>query len=353
MIAVTYWATAEYEKSIEHLDQAIGLKPADERPRLTLARVLVEAGQPARAEQALLEAVRVLPSSALAHWRLGRLYGSTRRSQEAVLELETAAALSALAGKAQLYSEMGNLHLRVLNADAAVQAFSKWVRLTPNDALAHRERGRALLLEGRQHEAFVEFVGALLVGPEDPVAYLAIGQIHLAAAKYPDALLVLERAVAMKADDAEARYALGTALLRMGQQEAGTKQLEEFHRLQALAVEDQRRQIDVSVLKLEAGVRTGEGAHDRAAALWRTIVAAEPDVASNHVDLAAALALSGQPDAAADQYEKAIALDAAPEAYRQLAALYEKMGRPDESARTRAKLQQLQQRLLRGDDTAR
>ena len=353
MTAVTYWATTEYDKSIEHLEQAIRLKPADERPRVTLARVLTEAGQPARAEHTLVEAVQALPSSALAHWRLGRLYGSTRRSQEAVLELETAAGLSALAGKAQLYSEIGNLYLRVLNADAAVQAFSRWVRLTPNDALAHRARGRALLLEGRQHEAFIEFVAALLVSPEDPEAYLAIGQIHLAAARYPDAVLVLERAVAMKADDAEARYALGTALLRMGQQEAGTKQLEEFHRLQTLAVEDQRRRIDVGVLKLEAGVRSREGAHDRAAALWRAIVAAQPDVASNHVDLAAALARSGQLAAAADQYEKAIALDAAPEAYRQLAALYEKMGRPDESARTRATLQQLQQELLRGGNTAR
>ena len=118
-------------------------------------------------------------------------------------------------------------------------------------------------------------------------------------------------------------------------------------------MEDERRRIDVAVQKLEAGVRTREGAHDRAAALWRAIVLSQPDVASNHVDLAAALARSGQLDAAADQYEKAIALDAAPGTYRQLAALYEKMGRPDASARTRATLQQLQQDLLREDNTAR
>ena len=289
----------------------------------------------------------------MAHLRLGRLYGSTGRNQEAALELEKAAGLSALAGKAQLYGEIGTLHVRVLNADAAVQAFSKRVRLRPNDALARREYGRALLLEGRQQEALIEFVAALLVSPEDPEAYLAIGQIHLAAARYPDAVLLLERAVAIKADDAEARYALGTALLRTGQQEAGAKQLEEFHRLQALALEDQRRRIDVSVLKLEAGARTREGAHDRAAALWQTIVAAQPDVASNHVDLAAALASSGQLDAAADSTRRQLPSMPAADAYRQLAALYEKMGRPDESARTRAKLQQLQQELLRGDNTAR
>jgi tetratricopeptide (TPR) repeat protein len=353
MIAVTYWATADYDRSIEHLDQATRLKPADERPRIMMARILAEAGQIARAEQVLVEAIQALPSSALARLRLGRLYASTRRSREAALELERAAGLSALAGKAQLYSEIGNLHLRVLNAGAAVQAYSRSVELTPNDEVAHRERGRALLLEGRQHEAFIEFVAALLVNPSDPDAHLAIGQLHLAAARYPEAIAVLERAVALQPDAAEARYALGTALVRMGRQEAGTRHLEEFQRLQTLAVEAERRRIDISVQKLEAGVLAREGSHAKAAVLWRAIVAAEPAVGSNHLDLAAALARSGQLDAAVDEYATAIALDAAPDAYRQLAALYEKMGRADESARTRAKLQQLQQESLRGDDTVR
>lgn len=353
LIAVAYWATAEYEASIEHLEQAIRITPTDERSRLMLARVLGEIQQPARAEQVLVDAIQALPSSASAHWQLGRLYQSTRRNQEAITELNAASALSALAGKATLFAEIGHLALSLLNPDAAVQAFSAQVRLTPNDGLAHRNRGRALLLQGEQRQAFIEFVASLLLAPQEPEAYLAIGQIYLARAEYADAVLFLQRAAAITPDDAEARYALGTALIRMGQQEAGTTQLDEFHRLQALDVEDQRRRIDVSVLKLEAGARTREGAHERATALWQAIVAAQPGVGSHHAGLAAALAQSGQLDAAAGEYEKALSLDPAPDVYRQLAALYERMGRLDESARTRATLQRLAQGLLRGDGTAR
>jgi tetratricopeptide (TPR) repeat protein len=353
MIAVAYWAAAEYEPSIEHLEQAMALAPADERARVTLASVLTEAGQLARAERTLAEAVQALPSSAVAHWRLGRLYASTRRPQEAVRALEQAAGLSALAGRARLYAEIGALHLRLLDPDAAVQAFSRAVRLAPNSESAHRERGRALLLGGRHDEAFGEFVAALLVSPADPEACVAIGQIHLAAGRYADAVLALERAVALKPDAAEARYALGTALVRMGRQEAGATHLEEFHRLQTLAVEEERRRIEISVWKIEAGVLARDGAYERAATLWRAIVAAQPGVASNHADLAASLARTGQLDAAVDQYEQAIGLGADAGVYRQLAALYEKMGRPDESVRTRARLQQRRQESLRRDPAAR
>jgi uncharacterized protein HemY len=45
-------------------------------------------------------------------------------------------------------------------------------------------------------------------------------------------------------------------------------------------------------------------------------------------------------EAAARQYERALALDAGISTYRQLAALYEKMGRPAAAAATRARLAQ-------------
>jgi tetratricopeptide (TPR) repeat protein len=352
LMAVTYWATTDYDKSIEHLEQAIRLNPADERSRILLAKVLTEAGQPERAEQTLIETARVLPASALARWRLGRLYESARRDQEAVRELETGAALSVLVGKAELYREIGTVHMRLLDADAAAHAFWKRIRLTPNDAVAHRERGRALLLGGHQEEALIEFAAALLVDPDDADACLAIGQIHLAAGQYADAAPVLERAVTLDGDVAEARYALGTALLRLARQDEGTKQLEEFHRLQAKAVEDQRRRIEIGLLKQEAATRTREGAHDPAAALWQAVVAAQPGVASNHVELAAALARGGKLAAAVAEYEKAIVLDPAPETYRQLAALDDRMGRRDDGIRTRATLLQLQEEALRGDSAA-
>jgi Flp pilus assembly protein TadD len=162
-------------------------------------------------------------------------------------------------------------------------------------------------------------------------------------------LPALETAVAIDGETAEARYALGTALLRLGRQDEGNTQLEAFHRLQTRAAEDRRHQIEIAVLKHEATTRAREGAHERAAELWQAVVSAQPEIASNHVGLAAALTGSGHLDTAAAEYVKAIGLEAAPETYRQLAALYDMMNRPDESVRTRAILLQLQEESLRSD----
>jgi tetratricopeptide (TPR) repeat protein len=353
LIALTYWATTDYDKSIEHLTESIRLSPADERSRIALARVFTDAGQLERAEQTLVETARALPSSALAHWRLARIYETAHRDQEAAQALEKAAALSALAGRAVLYREIGMVQMRLLDADAAAQAFATRIRLTPNDALAHRERGRALLFNGHEDEGLMEFAAALLLDPSNAEPYLAIGQIHLAAGKYAEALPALDTAVALGGDNAEARYALGTALLRLGRTVEGNTQLEEFRRLQAKAADDRRRQIEIDLLKLEARTRSGEGANDRAVELWQAVVSAQPDVASNHAALAAALAAVGHLDTAADEYMKAIRLDAAPDTYRQLAALYDRMNRPNESTRTRAILLQLQEESLRSDDATR
>ena len=90
------------------------------------------------------------------------------------------------------------------------------------------------------------------------------------------------------------------------------------------------------------------GELDRAASLWTRILADEPDVAANHAGLAAALAGLGQLDAAAAAYEKAVALDAGTLVQRQLAALYDRMGRPDAASRTRARLAQSLQDAFTG-----
>jgi tetratricopeptide (TPR) repeat protein len=243
--------------------------------------------------------------------------------------------------------------MRLLDADAAARAFAKRTRLTPDDPVAHQERGRALLFNGHQEEGLIEFAAALLLDRDNAEACLAIGQIALAAGKYAEAVPALETAVAIDGEVAEARYALGTALLRLGREDEANRQLEEFHRLQAKAAEDRRRQIALDVLKLEAGTRAREGAHDRAAELWQAVVAAQPDVASNHVALAASLAASGHSDTAVAEYKKAIVLAPTPETYRQLAAVYDRMNRPDESVRTRAILLQLQEESLRSDGAIR
>src|SRR5205823_2947274 len=63
MLGVAYWLSAEHERSIDQLEQAVRLSPMDERARLMLARVLEESGDAERAERLLVETVAKIPSS--------------------------------------------------------------------------------------------------------------------------------------------------------------------------------------------------------------------------------------------------------------------------------------------------
>src|SRR6185369_16442576 len=108
--------------------------------------------------------------------------------------------------------------------------------------------------------------------------------------------------------------------------------LQTFARLEALTHEKKRRGIELSTARLDAAALTDKGAHNQAVAAWTRIVADWPDVAANYAGLAAALAGLGQLDAAAAQYERALTLDPGASVYRQLAALYDRMRRPDAAA---------------------
>jgi tetratricopeptide (TPR) repeat protein len=352
MLGVAYWLFAELDRSIEHLDQAVRLSPKDERARLMLARVLEENGDTGRAERMLVETAAAIPLSSRAHFRLGRLYGAANRTEDAVREYEAAIGIGVFTGEAPVLLDIGALYHREFDARRAETAFARAVALRPNDAVAHRERGRALLDLERPEAALVELAAALLVDPKDYESYVTLGQIHLDAGRYAQAGRLLTRAIAIEPDEPDAYYVLATALVRSGRGDEAAPHLLTFARLQALALDKQRRGIELSTARLDASALTDKGALDRAVAAWTRIVADWPDIAANHAGLAAALAGLGQLDAAVAHYERALALDAGAIVYRQLAALYDRMGRPDAAAATRAKLAQAQQHAFGADAQA-
>jgi len=353
MLGVAYWLSAEDDRCIDQLERAIALNRMNERARIMLARVLEDGGQTAKAERLLVETIAAIPSSALAHSRLGRIYSAANRTQDAVREYEAAAGIGMFAGRAPLLLAIGDLYRRALDSNRAEAAFARVVALRPNDGVAHRERGRALLQLERPEAAFVELAAALLVDAGDYESYLLIGQIDLDAGRYAQAARLLTRAIEIEPDRADAYYALATALSRSGKDDEASAHRQTFARLQAEASDRQRRTLESSTSRLEAGVLNDTKAFDRAAAAWTRIVAARPDDAASHAGLAAALAGLGQLQTAAEHYEKALALDAGTTISREAAAFYDRIGLPDAAARTRAKLARARQAAFGVDASSR
>jgi Flp pilus assembly protein TadD len=234
-------AKGDIAAGVERLREAVRLAPADERARVTLGRALAEAGRQDEAERALRETLEKLPASAETHWALADLYEQNDRGLEAVAELQRAAAMTVLAGKGALYFRLADLAHRHQDYELVASALGSRARLMPNEPGAHKDLGLAYARLGRQNLALVELVTTALLGLEDAETLAAIGQIHLEAGRFADAEEILRRAVARQPDLPQARYALGTALVRLGRAEEGKEHLAEFQRLRLQALEDQRR----------------------------------------------------------------------------------------------------------------
>ena len=228
-------------KAVAEFEIAVSIAPNDERASVALGRALEHAGQADRAEQVLLATIRKLPQSADAHSALADLYEARGRGRDALREVEAAAALPVLAGKAALYFRLADLEHRHLEYTRVIDPLVKRVRLIPNDGRAHTDLGLAYIRVGRTDDALIELVMASLLGPEDAEALAAIGQIHFDAGNYVAAETILRRAVIRTPALAQPHYLLGQTFARLGLARESEAELAEFDRLRAAANEETRR----------------------------------------------------------------------------------------------------------------
>ena len=166
-------------------------------------------------------------------------------------------------GAAPLFATIGlHAHIR-LDLDEAVAAYERRIALAPNDSAAHAALAEVYRARDDADAALVEAAAAALLDPTSATPLVMIGQLHAAAGRDAEALPVLQRATGLAPDDAEARYALGRALLRLGRADEAQRQLDVFRELQAKAMAEQRRQFDENFRKIEETLKAVDPAGDQ------------------------------------------------------------------------------------------
>ena len=181
--------------------------------------------------------------SPLARFARGREYEQANRVREARLEYQAAVA-GALSGRSQLYVGIGRLAQVEGDFDGAVDAFRRAVQLNPNDVNMHRELALAYAGQGAVDEAFIELTAALLLSPRNAEVFADIGRLFLDAGRDAEALPPLYRALALAPERYEARYALATALTRIGRGDEAARELAAFQQAQRDALDRQRKGFD-------------------------------------------------------------------------------------------------------------
>ena len=241
VLAIVYRAAGKAPESIARFEDAVRLAPGDERARVGLGSALIEAGRLEEAERALRDAIAALPASGDARWALADVYERQDRGAEAIRVLEESTALIVVAGKVHLYWRIAELaHLLHRDHRRVIEILTRRMRLVPNEPHAHKDLGLAYSRAGRDNEALLELLMTRLLGYEDAEMLTAIGQIHLNQSRLQQAEAALARAVSLDPAFAQARYALGRTLQRLGRAAEAVEQLNAFDRLRAAALEEQR-----------------------------------------------------------------------------------------------------------------
>jgi len=339
-------ADGETTRGITELRTAVRLNPDDERTRIALANALVDNEQLDEAEQALNDTLRALPSSGRAHYLLGLTYRRQGKRPDAMRELQAALAQKPLLGANTIHQMIGTLQQDEQDLEAAAMSFLARVDLVPNGHDAHRDLGRAYYLQGDDEQARTEFEIALLVDPRDADALTALGQLHLREGRPMDAVDASRRALEIDPGHREARYVHATSLIRMGNANEGSAEMQVFQRLQAEDGEARARTFELGRLRREASVSRAAGDYGNAVVLLRRALVLEPRAPASHLDLGVALLEGGQAAEAIERLNTAAALNAPLDVHRQLAKAYAALGRTDESAKEQATYERLRRESI-------
>jgi tetratricopeptide (TPR) repeat protein len=346
LLAIAFRMDDEDESSVEQFKAAIRLNPHDERSRVALADVLVSQERIAEAEREFTASIEAFPDSGQSHYNLGWLLQSLWRPSEALRQFEEAAACNPLVGLDYLYQTIIGLHLAQSNADGAIDTYTKRLAVNPNDADTHRKLGELYLQEGRDDEALTELLAALLINPRDSRAFAGMGQLHLRNGSYGDAAEAGRRALETDSASKDARFVLGSALMRLGDAEEGSRQLQEFQRLQTAASAEQARSLELKMLTQEASASLEKKEYDRAITLLEKALVYET-TATTYADLGVVLMRAGRHQEALDAFKNALDLKDGAEIHRQLSQAYQALGRPDESQKQRDLYKRLKEEQLR------
>jgi tetratricopeptide (TPR) repeat protein len=347
LLGIAYRMDDDADNSIEQLRTAIRLNPRDERSRIALGDVLVSLGRVAEAEREFDASIEAIPGSGQSHYNLGWLLQSLWRPSEALRQFEEAVACNPLVGLDYLYQTIISLHLTQSNFDGAIDAFTNRIDVNPNDADTHRRLGELYLQEGHDEEALTELLAALLINPRDSRAFAGTGQVHLRNGRYGEAVEAARRALEIDGASQDARFVLGSALMRLGDVDEGSRQLKEFQRLQTVALAAQARELELKMLKQEASASLEKKEYDKAIAFLQKALVYEPTAATAYLNLGVVLMRAGRHQEALEAFGKALDLKDSAEVHRHLSQAYQALGRPEESQKQRDLYERLREEQLR------
>jgi Flp pilus assembly protein TadD len=263
-----------------------------------LAAAYEDRGELDEAEQCFRKALECEPDEVVTLTSLGTLLAREGRLDEAAEVLERA---RDRAPEFPLpHSRLESVYLKQGKLDKAAAELIKFCALVPNSPEGYNDLGTIYLRQNRLDDAIRLFRKACEVAPDVSEGYMNLGLAEERRGDFAAAAESYARAVKLRPDFYQARAGLGVALSRLGRRQEG-------------------------LAHLQAAVQT------------------EPGFVQGHVLLGKALANAGDFAGAATQLAEALRLDPKQSsAWRDLAMVQQRLGRPAEASESSRRAAELE-----------
>ena len=256
-LGAAYVHLGQFEDAIAQYNTALAIDGANATVRMNLALAYYKSARPNEAIAPLKAVVAVAPETKNAYLILADCYLQTGRPQEAVALLKPREAMFAgdlafayVLGTAllqtndekqgQVYIDkifkagdsgeahllMGVAYLNRFDYASAKSELERALQLNPRLPTANSAHGRALLGLGDQPAAERAFRQELTININDFEANLMVGSMRRSNQDFDDALIYLNRALAIHPGDLSARKLVASIKLQTGAVEEAAKMLE-------------------------------------------------------------------------------------------------------------------------------
>jgi eukaryotic-like serine/threonine-protein kinase len=296
----------DYEKAVEEAQHALLRDPDSELARIGLASAYEKLGQPARAEDAYLAAIRIRPRYWNGYSRLGAFYFAQRRYVDARRMFEQVVALNPDSWRG--YSNLGALdYVQGRQADA-IAAYERSLAIRPNYQAASNLGTLYFFDQGDYAKAATAFRQAVGLSPDQ---YVVWG--NLASALYwSNQHAESNKAFAKAAELAEAQLAVNprdpNVMMSLAEYVAALSQTDRARTLMEKALS--LRPGDARLL-FQAGVLYEQGLRDREKAFEFLSRALKAGYSWKEVERSPALALLRQ-SGGADRLRRAVSGEGKP-----------------------------------------
>src|SRR6266403_119902 len=233
MLGKTYFALREYEKAAAELKLALDFGSNDFDISFTLAIAYLQQRQFSEARQIFDWMLQNLGDQPELHVVIGRAFRVAGRLPEAIDEFKKAIALNP--ALARVHDNLALAYLMNEGASRlpdAEREFKTELVSNPDEFFANYYLGIVYIFQRKWELAIAFLKNASRVQADNPDPYFQLGQAYQELERHDQAIEALKKSIALNPDLAHnkfqvttAHYRLAQSLLKVGQAEAGQKEL--------------------------------------------------------------------------------------------------------------------------------